>query len=148
MIASPIKLTASFAVPAAVVWDHLTCPEKISHWMGQELDIHLETDWTIGGRFVLRAFHIAQFENTGKVLDFDPKRRLQYTYKDSISRLPDVPSSYTTLTFQLKESGQETDLCLTIEGFPTETIFHHLNFYWRGAMVRLKDMAESSPVSA
>jgi hypothetical protein len=36
----------------------------------------------------------------------------------------------------------QTSLTLTINNFPTETIYRHLDFYWRTTLVMLKKFTE------
>ena len=126
-----------------VVWDTLVRPEHMQAWLGEpELELEIATDWQVGGPIAVRGFHHVRFENHGVVLRFEAPRRLSYTHLSSLSRLPDRPESYTTLDFGLKPVGDTTALTLTITGFPTTTIFKHLEFYWKGTLGVLKRYAE------
>jgi hypothetical protein len=119
-------------------------------WLGEpEMAIEVETDWAIGSPIVVRGFHHTAFSNSGVVLHFAPPTKLVYTHASSLSRLPDEPASYTTFDFTLDEQvGERTALTFAASAFPTETIFKHLRFYWRGTLAVLKQHAEAHARSA
>jgi hypothetical protein len=73
----------------------------------------------------------------------DKERKLSFTHLSSVSKLPDIPESYSTLTFILEPIDNITHLKLNIDNFPTESIRKHLEFYWRTTLVILKDKAET-----
>lgn len=68
--------------------------------------------------------------------------RLTYTHLSSLSRLPDNPENHTTLKFTLDSIGGTTSLSLVVTGFPSDTIFKHLQFYWGGTLDILKQHVE------
>lgn len=112
-------------------------------WMGEpEMMLGIDTDWVIGSPIVVRGVHYGSFKNTGLVLAFEPRTRLAYTHLSSLSRLPDEPSSYTTLEFRVTEATHATSLKLRATGFPTASIFKHLDFYWGGTLEVLKRHVE------
>jgi uncharacterized protein YndB with AHSA1/START domain len=124
----------------ALVWEALTQPAQMRQWMGEpEINIEVRTTWEVGGPIQIKGFHHAQFINTGKVLAFVPNELLRYTHTSSVSRLPDVPESYTLMEFRLAPQGEQTSLTITLENFPTESIYKHLAFYWRIAPKLLQE---------
>jgi len=128
----------------AKVWKILTEPELMKQWMaepGMELDI--VTTWQPGTSIIISGFHHIKFQNKGIVLRFEPDHILQYNYLSSLSRLPDKPENYSDLEFCLTPVGNQTELNLCICNFPTETIFKHIDFYWRSTLVIIKEFAES-----
>ena len=134
------------AAPADAVWENLTSTQLAPQWMGDpEMAVELETEWIVGGPVVVRGFHHVPFENTGKVLAFEPGRRLVYTHLSSLSRLPDEPASYTTLAFALSPVTDGSSLLLVASGFPTGAVFRHLKFYWGGALACLRRQVERIP---
>jgi uncharacterized protein YndB with AHSA1/START domain len=133
--------------PRSVVWAALTDPASIRQWMGgAELGIEFSTDWTVGGPLLITGFHHVAFQNRGMILRFEPEQTLCYTHLDSLSRLPDEPQSYSTLCFTLATVPQ-TALTLTIDNFPTEAIYKHLNFYWGTTLEVLKRFVERHPAN-
>ena len=134
--------TVSIAMPVARVWEALTVPALMQQWMA-ETEIEVLTDWEVGGPFAIRGpWYKTHFENRGVVVVFEPMKRLSYTHLSSLSRLPDVPDSYTTFDFVLVPNGEGTDLTLTLSGFAAETIYRHLNFYWMVTLHVLKRYLE------
>ncbi|MDR6841733.1 SRPBCC family protein [Pseudoxanthomonas sacheonensis] len=135
--------TIFIAAPANAVWESLTQSQLMKEWMGEpEMAIEVETDWTVGGPIVVRGFHHVPFENTGAVLEFEPRARLAYTHLSSLSRLPDVPENHTTLEFTLESIGDTAFIAFAATGFPSDTIFKHLQFYWSGTLEILKQHVE------
>jgi uncharacterized protein YndB with AHSA1/START domain len=129
----------------ARVWTWLTDPGQMQRWMGEpEMGVEVETDWAVGRPIVVRGFHHLAFENRGTVLCFEPGVRLRYTHLSSLSQLADEPGSYSTIDFELAAVSGGTALRVSVRGFPTESIFRHLDFYWRGTMSVLKELAEAA----
>src|SRR5262245_32870098 len=97
-----VERTLSIAATPAVVWRALTEPALMCQWMGEpEMQIEVDTDWTVGGPLVVRGFHHVRFEGRGTVRAFEPERALEYTQLSSVSRLPDVPESHHVIGFAL-----------------------------------------------
>lgn len=143
-------MTARFAegividAPISVVWRVLTEPTHMRVWMGEPtMELDISVDWRVGGTFRVRGTLHGRFENRGTVLAFEPERRLCYTHLSSVSRLQDLPESYTHFDFVLKPEGEGTRLDLTLTNFPTDSIYRHLAFYWSGTLVVLKRYVES-----
>lgn len=131
--------------PPARVWEALTTPELMKRWMGEpEMPLDIRTSWVVGSPIVVTGRHHVQFVNTGTVLHFEPNRLLRYSHLSSLSRLSDASENHSTLEFQLATTGDGTELTLTVTGFPTESIFRHLDFYWRSTLHVLKRFVESS----
>jgi uncharacterized protein YndB with AHSA1/START domain len=131
--------------PLAALWEALTRPALMKQWMGEpEMAIEVSTDWTVGSPIVIRGFHHASFENRGTVLRFEPMEVVRYSFLSSLSRLPDTPESYSVLEFRLQPLEDGTSLTVSVTGFPTESIFKHLDFYWRGTTHVLKRFLEET----
>jgi uncharacterized protein YndB with AHSA1/START domain len=129
--------------PPSAVWDALTNPDSIRQWMGEpEMNVEVITDWKVGQPILIMGFHHVPFQNKGTILRFDPERALQYTHLSSVSDLPDEPQSHSIIGFELASAGPRTSVTLTVESFPTEVIFKHLDFYWRATMEVLKSFVE------
>ena len=135
--------TVNINAPTSIVWEALTNPVLMKKWMF-ETEIHIITDWQVGSPIVIRGeLSGKQFENTGTVLQFEPEQLLSYSHRNSISRLPDKPESYSVLEFRLAPNENQTSLALTVSNFPTESIYKHLAFYWNVALEVLKRQIEA-----
>ncbi|MBI3258605.1 MAG: SRPBCC domain-containing protein [Ignavibacteriae bacterium] len=129
----------------SLVWKVLTDPTLMKQWMGEpEMNLNIQTDWTVNSPIVIFGFHHVKFENKGVVLEFEPNMKLTYTHLSSISRLADKPENYTIFEFTLTPLGDGTSLTLTISNFPTESIFKHNDFYWRATMEIIKKLVENN----
>jgi len=135
--------TVTINAPISKVWDALTNPAIMEKWMS-ESEIEISTDWQVGSPFVIRGkLHGIKFENTGRVLQFEPEKVLEYSHLSSISRLPDKPENYSSVEFRLAPMEKQTTLRVTLRNFPTESIYKHLVFYWNVTPEILKRMMES-----
>jgi uncharacterized protein YndB with AHSA1/START domain len=132
--------------PPEQVWAALTTPQQMTEWMGHsQMQLEIITDWGVGAPFTLRGVLNGRFENTGTVLRFEPPAVLSYSHLSSHSQLPGEPDSYSVLEFRLTPLEPGSSLTLHVSGFPTEVIYKHLDFYWRGALDALKRHVEGQP---
>lgn len=131
------------ALPAKV-WRTLTVPEWMIRWMGEpEMAISIDTSWELNSAITISGHHHGKFINHGTVLAFEPNHLLRYSHLSSASRLPDLPENYCILSFSLVQEANQTRLSLCIENSPTDTIFKHLQFYWRTTLVKIRKQTES-----
>lgn len=132
-------MTVSIQCAPAILWRVLTDITMMPAWMGAEMDIRVETSWEVGSPIMIRGFHHVAFENKGTILQYEPGKVLSYTHLSSVSRLEDVQENYTIIEFILNG----TELTVRLHNFPTEVIQQHLEFYWRGTIFRIKQIAEA-----
>ena len=110
-----------------------------------ETEINVITEWKVGNPIIIRgSLHRIKFENRGTVLQLEPEKILQYSHLSSLSRLPDKPENYSIIEFRLVPVKNQTTLTLTVNNFPTETIYKHLAFYWSVTLEILKWMSENN----
>jgi uncharacterized protein YndB with AHSA1/START domain len=129
--------------PSSAVWDALTRPALMTRWMGDpDTGVEVETSWVVGAPIIVRGFHHAHFVNTGTVLGFEPNEMLRYSHLSSLSRLPDTPQNHSIVELRLAPVAGGTSVAVALSGFPTESIFKHLDFYWRGTLMILKRFVE------
>lgn len=144
-----IEKTVLINSVASTVWKTLTEPPLMKQWMGDpETEIDIQTNWLVNGPIVISGFHHLKFENKGTVLQFEPGQALKYNFLSSLSPLPDLPENYTVIEFTLSPADRQTALTLVITDFPTETIYRHLDFYWRTTIELIKQLAEKNAPSA
>jgi uncharacterized protein YndB with AHSA1/START domain len=142
-----IEKTVLINTLAPTVWEYLTNPNLMKKWMGEsEMNIEIITDWKVGNSIIIKGFHHLEFENKGIVLQFEPNKVLQYNQLSSISRLIDKTENYSVISFNLTSNQRQTWLALRVHNFPTETIFKHLDFYWKTTMEIIKRKIEEIEV--
>lgn len=142
-----IETTVVVAASPAAVWDALTDPAAMRVWMGEpEMAIDVATDWRPGSPIVIGGVHHGPFRNHGIVLDAVPGALLRYTHLSSVSALADVPEHYSVIAFALDAVEGGTSVRLMAERFATETIYRHLDLYWRGTMEVFKAFVERRPI--
>jgi uncharacterized protein YndB with AHSA1/START domain len=141
----PFKKSVVIRAALSIVWDHLTTPDLIVKWMGEkEMDLKINTDWQVGHPIIIKGFHHITFENKGKILQFEPYKTLQYSHLSSISRLPDKPENHSVITFNLDDQQGQTKLTITVENFPNDNIYKHLQLYWNVTAEVIKQQAEKA----
>jgi uncharacterized protein YndB with AHSA1/START domain len=141
-VAFDFNKTVLINAPAKDIWGVLTIPALMNQWMS-ESPLNIITTWRVGDPFIITGVHYnMRFENKGLVLRFEPYKHLSYTHLSSISALPDVPESYSVLTFTLAEQERSTSLTLSITNFPTEAIYKHLAFYWNVTLEKIRMLLE------
>lgn len=139
-------VTKSIAINAAPaqVWLVLTDTALFSKWLSDSA-LHIQTTWQVGspitmdGIFLEKKFHVH-----GIVLAFEPNRLLKYNQWNRISRLPDLPENYDIVAFQVAADGDQTTLTVTHSNLIALASVEHSNFYWNGALYRIKQLSEPS----
>jgi uncharacterized protein YndB with AHSA1/START domain len=79
--------TIEIHAPAFKVWEALTNPELMKKWMAdRDTELNIITDWIVGSPIIIYGkLHRIKFENTGRVLQFEPEKVLQYNHLSSLS---------------------------------------------------------------
>ena len=128
----------------ALLWKALTNPPLMKQWMGDaDMDLRIETSWQPGTPIFIRGFHHGIFENKGTIIQYEKERALSYSHLSSVSRLPDVAGNYAVLEFIITPFEGCTELALYISNFPTDVIRKHLEFYWGGTIVKIRQLLEN-----
>lgn len=125
------------------VWKYLTDVDLMRSWMTEE-DLEISTTWQVDEPILIRGEHAGfAFYNTGVVVQYEPFRLLEYSHLSSLSCLAeDSSENYAVIQFNLTDSEAKTILKITVENFPTESIYRHLVFYWNVTIEILKKMIE------
>ena len=126
-----------------MVWQALTDPKLMERWMS-DYTIEIEVNWEVGNAIIVNAdLHGIPFQNKGKILQFEPGKKLQYTYWSTLSEQADIPENYSLLTIQLFPEENGTKLHLTQSNFIAYTTFKHWEFYWNVTLHILKNFVET-----
>ncbi|MBX2904782.1 MAG: SRPBCC domain-containing protein [Taibaiella sp.] len=143
----PQHFTLSIIIEAsaAAVWEVLTMPILMKEWMA-ETPIEIETTWQPGSQITISGpWYKTRFENKGTVLCYEPYAKLSYTHLSSLSRLPDDPGNHTIYEFFLLSKDEAaTELTFSARQFVTSAIYHHLAFYWRVTLHKIKQQVEAA----
>jgi uncharacterized protein YndB with AHSA1/START domain len=120
------------------LWQALTSSEfSRRYWFNTEL----KTDWKIGSPFALVMNGTAR--DIGEVLEFDPPRRLSYTFQhvldDELRK-----EGPTKVVFVLEPYGKLVKLTLTHEGFAEGSkLLDGISKGWPAILASLKSLLET-----
>jgi uncharacterized protein YndB with AHSA1/START domain len=110
------------------------------YWHGSRL----VSDWTVGAPIAMKLKH--QTKNiTGVVLEFDPPRRLAYSFEPHHSGMDgEAPSR---VTFDLERQGDQVKLTIVHDGFePGSKVFEAISRGWPLILSSLKSYLEAGKV--
>jgi len=107
-----VKNSIQIDAPASKVWDALINPEKTKIYM---FGCEAVSDWNLGSdlnwKCVIDGKEIVVV--IGKVVSFEPMKRLIYTVFDPNSDMENIPENYLTVTYLLEEIEGKTYLRVT-----------------------------------
>jgi uncharacterized protein YndB with AHSA1/START domain len=132
------------------VWKVLTAPQFIPQYM---YGCNAETDWKPGSPLLWRGVADGKLYVKGRVLSFEPPRRLVYTVFDPNSHYTDVPSNYLTMTCDLKPLSPRATHLEFIQGDFSkvqegEKRYQHSNNGDLSILNKIKSLAESLPTNS
>lgn len=139
---SIVEKSITINAAPAQIWHVLTDTALFSKWLSDSA-LTIQTTWQVGspitmdGTFLNHKQHIH-----GTVIAFDPLRRLSYNQWNRISRLPDRPENYDIVEFRLIPDGDQTQFIVTHSNLIALAAPEHSNFYWNGALYRVKQLVE------
>ena len=137
----PQRIDKRVIIEAApeTIWEHLTVPDLMKKWMGdEEMELEIRSEWKAGSSITIKGFHHVYFENKGTILQWEPGNIFEYEYLSSLSDLPEEAENYTRIAFTLIPKEKGTELLVKAENFPTFEIYKHLEFYWNGTLEIIK----------
>lgn len=139
-----ITRTVLINAQPSVVWQFLTTPDLMEKWMADaNMEIKVITCWTVGNPIIIKGtIHGREFENKGTILKYEQESVLAYSHLSSISLLPASIENFCTIEFSIVSVKNGTTLTLIIKNFPTDSIYHHMNFYWSNTINILKEKIE------
>lgn len=128
--------------PPQRVWTALTDPVEIEKYM---FGSHVVTDWKPGSPIVWKGeYEGKKYEDRGKILEFEPERRLRVTHFSPLSGQEDVPANYHTLTYELEGNGGKTHVALRQDNNATAEAAEHSKSNWEKMLSGLKEVVEKS----
>jgi uncharacterized protein YndB with AHSA1/START domain len=128
--------------PASVVWAALTDPELIKQYMfGSEV----QTDWKQGSPIVWKGeYEGATYQDKGEILEIEPGKRLKVTHFSPMSGQADVPENYHTVSYDLTESGDTTNVRLSQDGNASDDEAERSRANWEAMLTSLKSVVEDT----
>ncbi|HXQ36782.1 MAG TPA: SRPBCC domain-containing protein [Anaerolineales bacterium] len=134
------KATATINAPASKVWNALTKPDLIKQYL---FGTEVTTDWKVGGPITYKGeWEGKAYEDKGKILKFDPEKSLVSTHWSPLSRVPDIPENYHTVTYQLSEKDGQTEVTIMQDNNATEDEKAHSEQNWRTVLDGMKKLLE------
>ena len=132
--------TITIEAPARRVWSVLTDPDGIKEFM---FGTDVVTDWTVGGPIVWRGIWEGKaYEDKGRILEFEPGRRLVVTHFSPLSGQEDAPENYHTLRWILEDRPGATILTLSQDNNASAEAAQHSKGMWDSLVAGVKAIAE------
>ena len=124
------------------VWTALTDPETIKKYM---FGATVVADWKEGGKIVWKGeWEGKSYEDKGKILILEPKKKLQYSHFSPLTGLADIPENYHIVTIDLAEKGDQTTVTLTQDNNADEKTKDHSEKNWKMMLASLKNLLEEN----
>jgi len=135
------KVTTTINAPASKVWDALTKPDQIKQYM---FGTQVTTDWKVGSPITYKGeWKGKAYEDKGKVLEIEPRKRLVSTFWSSLAGLPDKPENYKTVRYELAPEGDRTKLTVTQDNNASQAEAQEAEQNWNMVLDGIKKLVES-----
>jgi len=132
--------TATIIAPASKVWDALTKPEQIKQYM---FGTQVTTDWKVGSPIAYKGeWKGKSYEDKGKVLEIEPRKRLVSTFWSALAGLPDKPENYKTVGYELAPEGDRTKLTITQDNNASQEEANEAEKNWKMVLEGIKKLVE------
>ena len=124
----------------AKVWDALTNPQLIKEYL---FGTDCTSDWKVGSPIRYTGlWEGKRYEDKGTVLEAVPNKLLKATYWSSFSGKPDVPENYSTVTYEISQSGAESVLTIIQDNNPSKESADHSAKNWVQVLTTMKGLLE------
>jgi uncharacterized protein YndB with AHSA1/START domain len=122
------------------VWTALTDPAQIEQYM---MGSQVESDWRVGSPITWKGeYQGKRYEDRGKILEYEPNRRLAMTHFSPLSGAEDRPENYHNVLFELDGDGDETRVSLSQDGNSSDEEAAHSAKNWQMMLDGLKQVVE------
>jgi len=134
------KATTTINAPASKVWDALTKPEQIKQYL---FGTEVTTDWQVGSPITYKGeWKGKAYEDKGRVLEIEPRKRLVSTFWSALAGLPDTPENYKTVGYELSPVGDGTRLTITQDNNATQEEAAEAEKNWHMVLDGIKKLLE------
>ena len=135
------KATTTVNAPASKVWDAITKPDQIKQYM---FGTQVTTDWKVGSPIIYKGeWKGKAYEDKGKVLEIEPRKRLVSTFWSALAGLPDKPENYKTVRYELAPEGDRTKLTVTQDNNASQAEAQEAEQNWNMVLDGIKKLVES-----
>jgi len=136
------KAETTINASADKAWDALTNPEMIKKYMFGTTVI---SEWQEGSKIIWKGeWEGKHYEDKGKILTMEPKKKLQYSHFSPSPGVADVPENYHIVTIDLKEEDGKTIVSLSQDNNADEKTKEHSEKNWKMMFASLKKLLEES----
>lgn len=136
------KISLVIEAPASKVWEAITTPSIIKSYL---FGTDVLTDWKEGSDIVYTGIWNGKtYQDKGKIVEYDPGKRLVTTYWSSMAGLPDNEDFYQTVSYELEPIRKGTRLTLTQNNIADEDSVKHSKQNWQMVLEKLKEVVERS----
>ena len=112
------RTSVTINAPREQVWDALVTPEAMKQYM---FGTTVVSDWREGSPIVWKGvWQGTSYEDKGVILKLHPQQTLQYSHFSPLSGVPDQPENYHTVTVELSDTGDQTEVTLAQDNNDTE----------------------------
>jgi uncharacterized protein YndB with AHSA1/START domain len=134
------RASAVINAPRDKVWQALVDPKAIQQYM---FGTNVVSDWREGSPIVWKGEWQGQaYEDKGTILQLKPGQTLQYSHYSPLSGVADLPENYHTVTIELSDAGNQTQILLTQDKNASEEERAHSQQNWEMMLAALKNYLE------
>lgn len=125
--------------PLEKVWEALTSPKIVKHYF---FDTDLVTTWEIGSPIFFQGEWEGQnYQDKGKVLEYEHEKRLAFSYLSSWSGKEDIPENYLWVCYEVAPDSTNTILTIHQSNYDIESAKHSLS-NWMSVVEEMKKIVE------
>jgi uncharacterized protein YndB with AHSA1/START domain len=138
-----IVAKAEIRIDASVdkVWNALISPSIIKKYM---FGADVRSEWRKGSSITWKGeINGKKYEDKGTILEIARDKKLQYSHFSSLSKLPDIPENYHTVTITLIRDNGGTQLLLTQDKNGSENERIESEKIWGMMLESLKKLLEA-----
>lgn len=129
-------------VPVATVWDALINPSIVKLYM---FGTQVISEWKEGTPIIWKGIWQGKpYEDRGMILKIVPEKTLQYTHFSPLSGAADIAENYHTVTYELSDTGEHTQVLLSQDKNETEEELTHSQKMWDTVLAGLKMLLEKN----
>lgn len=117
-----IQYRTTINAPLEKVWEALTKPEIVKQYF---FGTTLVTSWKVNEPIIFQGEWEGQkYEDKGLVLEYEHNKRLAYSYLSSLSGKEDKPENYLWVCYEVKATGNSTELTIHQSNYDEERAKH------------------------